>query len=526
MRQATRWLTILGLALAAVAAQQSHFLKDIVIEAGQVVEGDLTIYRGDLTVQGRITGNVAVMLGDCRLESGGRIDGDLAVLQGSLELVDAAEQVGGRISQRDFLEGALADQASPFEAPGAAGEEHAAEPEKGRGDLREWEDDDGKDLFLSFNRVAGLQLGLQFRPARSRIERGKWADVTGHAAWAFAQSRPEWDLALRRRLVDEAGLYVTGGVHRVTDTQDAWMLSTLENSLAGWLLHQDWFDYHDNRGGTAGVGGFFFDGRLQLQGAWFRETYAPLERETQWSWSGADRDYRENLFSEASGYSRNTNTGLRASADLQLNRLVHGVRRGVALTLNYETGWDGDPVAYDYDRWLGSFRFWLPIGRRQLESLAGRVLAGRVDGDAYPLQYLFRLGGPDALPGWRPKAIDGRAGLASEELLQQRLFDPVANRPVGEPNLLLLSLENRVRGDVLDFWPLDDLDLLILADAGTVFAGDWGDLEAGDLQADFGFGIAAHDDDWQLAVLRATDSGDADWRLLLRIVPRISGRSR
>lgn len=520
MNRFTRWLAaaVLACALSASAAQQSHFLKDIVIEPGQVVEGDLTVYRGDLTVEGEITGNVAVMFGNCRILPGARIGGDLAVLQGTLELSDPDEQVGGRISQRDFLKGALSDEDSPFEGPGTDVEIDETMNE-GRDDrLQEWEGDDDTDLFLSFNRVAGLQLGLKFSPERARIRKGKWADVAGHAAWAFGQSRPEWDLKLRRRLLDESGLYIAVGAHRKTDTQDAWMLSTMENSLAGWLLHMDFFDWYDSKGGMAELGGFFFDGRLQLEAGWFQEKYGSLDRETQWSWSGADRDYRENLFSD-SLFVSNTNRGIRIGADLQLNRVVSNVRRGLALTLNYEKGLDGDPIEYDYQRWLGNLRFWLPLGRKQFESINGRVLAGRTTGDAYPLQYLFRLGGPDALPGYRPKAVDGRVDFRSEEMLQQRLFDN-ALEPVGKPNMLLLSLENRIRGEVLDFWPLDEVDLLILANAGSVFDADWGDLETGDFEADFGFGIAGADDDWQLAVLRATDTGAADWRLLFRLRPR------
>lgn len=528
MRSFVRSLIILALALAAQAAQQSHFLKNIVVGPDETVDGDLTVYRGDLVVQGEIVGNVAVMFGDCRIEPGGRVGGDLVVVQGSLQLEDAEAQVGGRISQRDFLAGALSDDVSPFEAPSAGavdedgGEEgQAADKEDG---MREWEGDDDTDVFLAFNRVSGLQLGLKFRPERARIQKGKWADIVGHAAWAFGQSRPEWDLKLRRRFDLSSGVYLAGGMHRKTDTQDDWMLSRMENSLAGWLLHLDFFDYYDNQGGTVEMGAFAFDGRLQVQAGWFREKYAPLGKTTDWSWSGADRDYRENLYSDALGYSSNTNSGLRASADLQLNRRVEGVRRGLAATINYETSLGGDPVDFDYQRLLGNVRFWLPLGSRQMESLNGRVLAGRVDGDDWPAQYAFRLGGPDALPGWRPKAIDGRADLKSEEMLSYAL--PDAPGAMGASNMLLLSLENRIRGEVLDFWPLDDLDLLVLADAGAVFGKDWGDLEAGDLKADFGFGIAGNDDDWQLAILRATDSSQADWRLLFRLQPRFQGRNR
>ena len=143
--------------------------------------------------------------------------------------------------------------------------------------------------------------------------------------------------------------------------------------------------------------------------------------------------------------------------------------------------------------------------------MSGRLLVGSLSGAA-PEQLQFRLGGPDALPGYRSKSIDG--------LGADNHADRVALDLAGGANaMVLLCLENRFSGGALDFWPLDDLDLLLMADVGQI-APSLGDLDNDEYRSDVGLGISDGDDDFRLGLFRATDSGDADWRLLFRIQRR------
>lgn len=527
------WFGGVLLCAGAIQASQSHFLKDVQILPGDTLSGDLSVYRGNLTLEGFVDGNVVVMLGDCRLGPDARIEGNLAVVQGQLELVSAS-QVGGRISQRDFLKTALAESSSPFEMEavpleGVPDEEvwqedslQVEDEDAEESGDKDWEDENDPDLFLAFNRVAGLQLGLQLSSGSHPILSGRFADLTGYGAWAFGAKRPEWRLKLRRKLLDKPNLYLAVGAHRLTDTQDGWMLSSAENSLAGWLLQLDYRDYFDNRGFTGEVGAFFLDGRLHANAGFFREAYEPMDVNTQWSWSRADRQYRDNLYSSwtdslgTHGYLGSDNQGLRAGLDLRLWREAteqddDAWQKGAGLTVSYERGLEGHGYDWDYERLLGNLRFALPLSRQKFEHLSGRLLLGKVSGQA-PEQYEFRLGGPDALPGFRSKSIDGLGDDGSADRVDLDLAG-------GGKAMALFSLENRFSGEALQFWPFSSLDLLLMADVGQI-AERLQDMRRDDFRADVGIGVSDDDDEFRLALFRATDSGEADWRMLFRIQRR------
>jgi len=67
---------------------------DLTLEQGAVVEGDLFVMSGDHEIAGRVTGDLSVMFGDAELHDTAVIDGDLMVLSGRLERA-AGARVGG-----------------------------------------------------------------------------------------------------------------------------------------------------------------------------------------------------------------------------------------------------------------------------------------------------------------------------------------------------------------------------------------------------------------------------------------------
>jgi hypothetical protein len=486
-------------------AAQSHFLKNIVIAEDEVVEGDLSIYKGDLLLKGEVNGNVAVIFGDCTLEEGARVGGDLVVMQGELVL-HHPNQVSGRISHKEVKAAAGEGDSGPF-----AFSEDAELEEDSKGSSRKHDDSD-VDVLLSFNRVAGFKLGLSFASDKEAM-RDRLFDLTGNAAWAFGQKRPEWNLKLRKSLWEKPGIYVGLGMHRQTDSQDRWMLDSGENSVAGWLLKQDFFDWYDSRGGMVELGAFLLENKLHISAGWFRESYGPLEKTTEWNWSPIDRPYRVNHFSDLLGFSEGSNEGLRYALDYKLG--TPGARRSLAMGLQLEENFATDDEPWDYRRWLGRIELNLPIGSRDFEEVGLRLLAGDVDGSA-PEPWRFRLGGPGTLPGYRPKAIDGMNDGDIADRISSSLVDD-QGEVLGGDRMVLAQLKNRISAKALHFWPLDDLDLLLMANAGTVFNHDWSDLETGDLQADVGLGVGDSDRDWEFGLFRRTDSGKADWRMQFRL---------
>lgn len=68
---------------------------DRTIAAGEVVQGDVVVFNGDLTVAGEVRGDVTVARGDLHLESGAVVAGDAVVTAG--RLVNRGARVAGEM---------------------------------------------------------------------------------------------------------------------------------------------------------------------------------------------------------------------------------------------------------------------------------------------------------------------------------------------------------------------------------------------------------------------------------------------
>ena len=224
MRRLGLFFMLLCMCTAAFAESQSHYLRDIHVGEGDVIDGDLMVYRGDLTLEGEVTGKVVVFFGNCVIAPSGRIGGDLAVIEGDL-LLNNPGQVAGRISQKDFLSTSRGE-ATPF----ALGDRDQLADSTDTDSLEVEEED--TEFFVAFNRVAGLQLGLQLLPVDLE-EKLPLLDVDGTVYWAFGTHRLEADVQLRRALLQKPLLTLGVSGHLLTESEDGWMLTNLENSPCG-----------------------------------------------------------------------------------------------------------------------------------------------------------------------------------------------------------------------------------------------------------------------------------------------------
>lgn len=75
--------------------------SDITIPEDQEVQGDVLAIRGDVNVDGRVSGNVVSMGGDVRLSSTARVDGDVVCMGGTLHEEPGATVGGQRVQALD-----------------------------------------------------------------------------------------------------------------------------------------------------------------------------------------------------------------------------------------------------------------------------------------------------------------------------------------------------------------------------------------------------------------------------------------
>ena len=87
-----------------IAGSLAVLSGDLALEQGAVVEGDLFVMSGNHEIAGRVAGDLSVMFGDADLRDSAVVDGDLMVLSGRLE-----RAAGARISGQELREITLPD---------------------------------------------------------------------------------------------------------------------------------------------------------------------------------------------------------------------------------------------------------------------------------------------------------------------------------------------------------------------------------------------------------------------------------
>jgi hypothetical protein len=252
-----------------------------------------------------------------------------------------------------------------------------------------------------YDRVQGLHLGWAWSRDRSSapglrpygelgygLGSGTWSGRAGVESPGFVL--PLGPPALR--------LAVGAELHDLTDTQDGWVISDEENTLAALLLRRDYRDYYRRTGGSGYLRGTF--------GAWAEvavsltaDELSALENQVGWGLfsSGPARPaFRTNPAADelhVRGVAAEVRLGTRGTA-----------RRGWRTVLQTERNggvFGGDNA---FRRYLADVRRYQPLGGWGRVDLRARL--GAAQGQV-PSQYLFALGGYSSLRGYPFKAYPG-----------------------------------------------------------------------------------------------------------------------
>lgn len=74
-----------------------RFREDITVGPDELVRGDVVVFWGDVTVSGKVVGDVVVFMGKARVLSGAEINGDMVVIGGTLDEASEAIIHGERV---------------------------------------------------------------------------------------------------------------------------------------------------------------------------------------------------------------------------------------------------------------------------------------------------------------------------------------------------------------------------------------------------------------------------------------------
>ncbi|HEY3287080.1 MAG TPA: hypothetical protein VGJ96_08170 [Gemmatimonadaceae bacterium] len=400
-------------AVAAIATYNSERTMRVtgVLDVGaeRTVNGDVAVLNGPVHVAGRITGTLAAINADVRLEPGASLGG-LVVVGGTITGRDGATVLGDVLHQPELLRYHLAEQQLVAEDEPTYDEQwwrrrarHRPPP-----DDRSWQD----LTFTSahtYNRVEGLP--ILFGPRIRQMT--DWGRFTLDAFGVVRTAGPiRWDrgtlghdvtgeLQLGRKL----GVGVGGRTFDIVDPVEGWQLGDNESGLGAFVLHRDFRDYYRRHGG---------EGFVKLHAGVDADLTFAFGDE-RWE-SARDRD-PVSLFRNGDPWRRNpamdegtmhlATTRLRVDTRRRLSPLWGGwyidadVERGTG-TLARDPGLltvipRPEPVAYTRG-FVDARRYTrlTPGAALNLRFVAG----GWMSGDRLPTQRRLSVGGPGTLPGY------------------------------------------------------------------------------------------------------------------------------
>jgi hypothetical protein len=454
---------------------------DYVIAHDEVVDRDIYVKDGTLTVEGILRGNATVIRGDINVLSGGRITGNAHAINGSIHR-DSNGVIEGDIHESSsmrtgFFKRYLERRATYAFAPRWLHENLYTE-----------------GPIFRYNRVEGVYLGLS--SAKKFYWDGKRI-ISGYGSVGYGFKTHRWrgQLGLDRQFAGSLGLLEFGGEgHNLTDTKDDWIIGMTENTLAAFLFREDYRDLFQRAGFSAHTAWYTKSPNLStmINVEYRYDDYKSLSKTTNWSLFKNEDDFRENP-AVANGTMRS------AVVTIGLNTV--GKERyspkGWDIFGQAEFGrhdWDrvmveGSPSQSDFTRAVVDVRRYQPLSR--YDNLNMRVRLGSLKGD-YLIQKGFEVGGVNTMPAF---GFKGYAG----------------NR------MMLGNVEYALNGSVfdnVDFWP-GSVTMILFADAGSArFVGEQSAVTEGfdafsvkDLKSDIGFALGWHDGSARLGFAWRTDKG-------------------
>ena len=420
-----------------------RFFGDVTIEEDEILDGDVVVMKGTILVLGEVDGDVVSIFGNVELDSTAYVSGDVVSVGGRIYRERGAH-VGGDVVQTSWT-GVKVDDGDQHVRVGLSGVR--IRPKRGdewnirKRRISRWHDeDDATDNFLArYNRVEGLFLGV-------RLPRYYWNEATrlnvslyGHAGYGFKSKKGRYQVGLERWFFDMCRFTIGGEAHDLTDTQDKWIISTFENSLAAFFLREDFQDYY-RRVGASGYVMQNITPNFRLVFGYKKDKFYSMEKTTNWSLFGGHKKFSENP--------------IIVEDEMEMKSIYAEIGLDTRNSIKYPAqGWfikaigefvrpDLNDNGLDFDRFIIDLRRYQPLGYG--ENLDFRFRVGSARGEL-PLQFQYDLGGISTLRGYPFKEFEN-----------------------GD-RMILGNVEYRIYGALKDFLFFDDLNFILFADAGCVW---------------------------------------------------------
>ncbi|MFI5251835.1 MAG: BamA/TamA family outer membrane protein [Bacteroidota bacterium] len=342
------------------------------------------------------------------------------------------------------------------------------------------------DLLFRYNRVEGVFLGLN-SPKKYHWD-SHHIDLFGSGGYGFANHRWRYNGGIAEQFGTGEHMFEFGVEgHSLTDTEDKWIVSQMENNFSSIVARDDYRDYF-GRDGFSVWTGFYREPSswgYQLEAAYQIDRYESMDRRTNWSLFGGDKLFHDNPPIDE-GHMRS----ILATFEIQQLQTHKIFSTGWSAALSAEHAGTELSSDFDFNRYQIDLRRYQPFSR--YDNLNLRLRAGASNGGV-PLQKLFYVGGISTLPAFGYKDFSGnRLLLANAEyLVNGNLFDD---------------------DDLFPSWLFRNVNLILFMDAGYVASSPensiirgFENLNHSTVKSDYGFGFGTRDAKFRIGFAWRTD---------------------
>ncbi len=265
-----------------------RFYSDVTIDSSEIITNNIRILGGGLTVYGTVESQITVIGGDVHILSSAIINGKIISIGGDVQ-TDKNAQINGKIVEASLDQGLIYRET--FTDSSASGEKDFGVSTFSQHTSDGWVHP--KPTIFQYNRNEGLRfvpLNWNWDHRNESLIR-----LSFSLGYRFSSSDFIGRTTLESSLLKNRSATIFTSGFKTVRTDDEFRLPEKENSWAGFLGRQDFYDRWDETGFEAGFG--FDFSHLKVKGKFVRVTQSEISvNQDLWSFTNESSVLRNNPF--------------------------------------------------------------------------------------------------------------------------------------------------------------------------------------------------------------------------------------
>ena len=268
-----------------------RFYSDVTIDSSEIITNNIRILGGGLTVYGTVESQITVIGGDVHIFSSAVINGKIVAIGGDVQ-TDKDAQINGKIVEASLDQGLIYRET--FKDSLTSGEKNFGISTFSQHNSDGWVHP--KPAIFEYNRNEGLRIV----PLNWNWDRGNESLIrlSFSLGYRFSSSEFIGRTTLESSLLKNRSATIFASTFKTVRTDDEFRLPERENSWAGFLGRQDFYDRWDETGFEAGFG--FDFSNLKIKGKFVRATQSEIPvNQDLWNFTNNSNALRNNLFMDS-----------------------------------------------------------------------------------------------------------------------------------------------------------------------------------------------------------------------------------